>query len=168
MDLLSKHACFAIWSWCSGRWEPTSWTVANRWDLEGLQMTLGETSWWQMQLRPVATCALAPTLPTWSVCIYSIHQLRWQSPRAPDQVPKEGWHQTQGSSASFLLHCNWPCSLWQASPELQKLWGKWAWAECPQLSPGCPSICLFLVSGRGRRKEKWGWGFPQILDPAGK
>ena len=50
----------------------------------------GNFSWWQTQLGLVATCALAPTLPTWSVCIYSIHQVQWQSPRAPDQVPKEG------------------------------------------------------------------------------
>lgn len=102
MDLLSKHACFAIWSRCSRPREPASWTVANRWDLEGLQMTLGETSaggrrswgWWPPVLwRP--RYPPGPSAFTW------IHQLQWQSPRAPDQVPKEGWHQTQGSSAPF-------------------------------------------------------------------
>lgn len=39
---LLRTGPFIIQSCCSGPRGPTSWAVANRWGLEGLQMTLGK------------------------------------------------------------------------------------------------------------------------------
>lgn len=92
-----------VQSCCSGPQGPALWTLANRWDPEGLQMTLGKLasagarcSWgrWPPVLR-------RPRYPPGLSAFTQSNNYICKAPGAPDQVPKEGWHQTQGRSAFF-------------------------------------------------------------------
>lgn len=134
-----RIAYLVVQSCCSGPHKPASWIAANRWCLEGLQMTLGK-------LRMVADVAE----PSGHLCsgAHAIHLARLHLLNPPitsampqglqikflrraDIRPKEG----ERCHSVHILARNVACVVETAR--------KGRWAACSQFFRGCPSICLF-------------------------